>query len=152
MRNPSKRATAESLLEDEWFVDNHIGELDTAQAIVKAWLLENVTNSPHFKGPTDAVTPHAGALHHAGDHLFEEGVKDHPLLSPRLRRGDSQKMEESINSKEDSIKTEISVERAVPLYWVALGAAKAPMVVTVVSHRRKLYLMQRHMRKQCAKY
>ncbi len=113
-RDPSKRATAEALLEDNWFADNHIGELGTAQAVVKAWLSENVTNSPHFKGPTDVVTPKAGALHHAGDHLFEEGAPEHPLLAPGLARAHSQGMEESINSKEGSIKTEISLERGSP--------------------------------------
>ena len=111
VRDPSKRAKAEELLEDEWFLENQIGELDTAQEIVKAWLCENVTNSPHFKAPTDAS---AGALHHAGDGLFDDSLGgDHPLLTPRLSRANSNG-EGSMNSRENSIKTELSYDRSSP--------------------------------------
>ncbi len=108
VRGPSKRATAGELLEDEWFQVNQIGDLGVAQGIVKAWLAENVTSSPAYKLPLD-VSPSGRMIHAAGeDHqkIFDDshGDGDHPLLTPHLlSRADS-----GVNSRENSIKTEIS--------------------------------------------
>ena len=106
VRVPSKRATAGELLEDEWFQVNQIGDIGVAQEIVKAWLAENVTGSPNYKSPLE-VSPSGRVLHAPGDdkRIFDDshGDSDHPLISPRLSRADS-----GMNSRENSIKTEIS--------------------------------------------
>jgi mitogen-activated protein kinase kinase 3 len=112
VREPGQRATAEELLEDEWFQTNQITELGVATEVVKSWLADNVTSSPDYKSPLD-VSPTGRSLHAAGDDVFDDsyGDKEHPLLTPRgAGSGGSRGDDSGANSRDNSIKTELSID------------------------------------------